>query len=209
MLLGDAIAYKDLQKLQTLQSCSNKACVPKQCSTEKNSSKTEEILKAVRNVHEASGGSEKIVIFSNFLKYLRILQDALSTSGYSCARIDGSMGHTERSRELDRFSNDPNIIIILCSVKACGTGVSLTAANHVFLADLWWSPAVDLQAIDRVHRLGQLRQVKVLRLLCQETLEEKIYSMQQEKSELSRRTFERHVENAAEIRRRNMERLLN
>jgi SNF2 family DNA or RNA helicase len=173
-----------------------------------NSSKTGEVLKALCEIRDRTGGVEKTVIFSNFVKYLNLLQGAVSAAGFQCARIDGTMNHSQRSKELKRFTEDPSVTVIFCSMKSCGTGITLTAANNVFLVDLWWSPAVDLQAIDRVHRLGQTREVRVLRFLCENTIDEKIFALQKEKSDLAQMTFESNVKRAGELRRRNMERLL-
>lgn len=172
------------------------------------SSKTIEVVKALENIRNRSNGVEKTVIFSNFVMYLNLLQKSVTSAGFKCARIDGSMNHNQRSKELKIFQDDPLVTVIICSMKSCGTGITLTAANNVFLVDLWWSPAVDLQAIDRVHRLGQNRTVTVYRFLCEDSMDQKIYALQREKNDLAQMTFESNMSRAGEIRRHNIERLL-
>ncbi|MCB0686203.1 MAG: SWF/SNF helicase family protein [Saprospiraceae bacterium] len=86
---------------------------------------------------------------------------------------------------VDRFQNDPHTRIFLISLKAGGTGLNLTAADYVYLIDPWWNPAVENQAIDRTHRIGQKKNVTAVRLISPDTLEEKIIKLQQQKQELS------------------------
>lgn len=124
------------------------------------SSKTMAVLQALGKAYAAG---EQTVIFSSFVSYLDILENAISESGYRLCRIDGSTSQQKRARQIQQFSSDKNIAVILCSVKACGVGITLTSANNIFLTDLWWAPSVDLQAIDRVHRIGQTKPVNVLR----------------------------------------------
>lgn len=117
-----------------------------------------------------------------------ILQEAAEAEGYLCARIDGSCNQKKRGREINKFQTDVNTTVIFCSVKACGTGLTLTAANHVFLTDLWWAPSIDLQAIDRVHRIGQKKQLSVYRFLCKGSVDEKIFDLQKKKIDLQEMT---------------------
>jgi DNA repair protein RAD5 len=131
------------------------------------------------------------VIFSGFVGYLALLRKALEEDGFITTTLTGSMTASQRARAISRFSSDPAVCVILCSVQAAGVGITLTAANHVFLADLWWAPAVDLQAIDRVHRLGQRQTVYVKRFLVCDSVEEKIFKLQRDKLDLARRAFER------------------
>ena len=107
-----------------------------------NSSKTQAILAALELTHAAG---EKTVIFSSFVSYLGILQDAVKNVGYKTCRIDGNKTQKQRAIEIRRFTDDPTVTVMFCSVKACGVGITLTAANNIFLTDLWWAPAIDLQ----------------------------------------------------------------
>ena len=133
-------------------------------------------------------GTDKVVIFSNFVSYLDILFQAMQREGYdssTVAQLNGRQNLEKRRNEINRFQNEPAVRIILCSVKAAGVGISLTAANHVFLSDLWWAPAVDQQAVDRVHRLGQKKPVQVLRFLCEDSIDERIFNLQKKKNRRS------------------------
>jgi len=150
----------------------------------------------------------QIVIFSSFLSYLQILRHELSTDGFDTATIVGSMTHKQRIDEIEKFTHDDNVPVMLCSLKAAGVGITLTRANHVFLADLWWSPAADLQAIDRVHRLGQTRDVQVMRFVVNNSIDQKIYSLQKKKMNMSKLTFELSAAQAREQRLRDIHDLL-
>lgn len=100
---------------------------------------------------------EKIIIFSQFASFLDVLQTPLKARGIEHERYDGKMSRMARVRAIDRFRSDPHCYVILVSLKCGSLGLNLTAANHVVLCDLWWNPAVENQAIDRAHRIGQVR----------------------------------------------------
>jgi SNF2 family DNA or RNA helicase len=91
----------------------------------------------------------------------------------------------DRKERVERFQTDPHCGVFLISLKAGGLGLNLTAADYVFILDPWWNPAVETQAIDRAHRVGQDRRVFAYRLICKNTVEEKIASLQQQKRELA------------------------
>jgi SWI/SNF-related matrix-associated actin-dependent regulator of chromatin subfamily A3 len=166
----------------------------------RNSSKTNEILNALSAIRENStrGGaeSEKTVIFSSFVGYLDILEKVLRNEGFKFTRLDGRIEHSERKESIRAFTEDPSITVILCSLRAAGVGITLTAANHVFLSDLWWAPAIDHQAVDRVHRIGQNKEVTVTRFLVHNSIDEKIFELQQKKKEMAALPFEKRVANA-------------
>lgn len=132
----------------------------------------------------------------------------LEDDGFTTTMLVGSMTHKQRTDAMSRFAEDDNVRVILCSLKAAGVGITLTKANHIFLTDLWWSPAADLQAIDRVHRLGQTRVVQVKRFIAARSIDEKIYALQKKKMQLSKLTFELSAEQAREQRYRDFEELL-
>jgi SWI/SNF-related matrix-associated actin-dependent regulator of chromatin subfamily A3 len=147
------------------------------------SSKTLAILRELEQIHRRG---EKTVIFSSFTSYLDILSAALADAGYKHCRIDGNVPQKRRASEIERFTNDDSIMVMLCSLKACGVGITLTRANNIFLTDLWWAPSIDLQAIDRVHRIGQTRPVNVLRFLVRASIDEKIFELQLKKIALAK-----------------------
>ena len=107
---------------------------------------------------------------------------AQSTRGAARGHIDCSGCEGER---IERFQSDPSCGIFLISLKAGGLGLNLTSADYVFLLDPWWNPAVEMQAIDRAHRIGQTRTVFAYRLICKDTVEEKIAELQTRKKELA------------------------
>jgi len=132
----------------------------------------------VDKVCEIMARNEQVVIFSHFLDMLNLLELAVKEKGLSYMRIDGSTGN--RQQLIDAF-NQGRAKIALLSIMAAGYGINLTAANHVIHADRWWNPAVEDQATDRVHRIGQTRNVYVYYILVEGTLEERINDLLQSK----------------------------
>jgi SNF2 family DNA or RNA helicase len=102
------------------------------------------------------------------------------------AYLDGTLSPEQRRDEVNKFQNDPKIKVFLISLKAGGIGLNLTAADYVFLADPWWNPAVEEQAISRAHRIGQDKKVFIYKFISRDTLEEKIVGLQQRKSQLAK-----------------------
>ena len=101
----------------------------------------------------------------------------------SFAYLDGST--RDRQAEVERFQNDPDCRLFVISLKAGGLGLNLTAAEYVFLLDPWWNPAVEMQAVDRTHRIGQTRTVFAYRLMARATVEEKVLELQNTKRDLA------------------------
>ena len=118
----------------------------------------------------------KVLVFSQFVQMLHIIRSWLNITEIPYCYLDGSS--KDRFDQVDRFNNDPNIPIFLISLKAGGTGINLTAADYVIHYDPWWNPAVEDQATDRTHRIGQTKQVFSYKLICQNTVEEKILQLQ-------------------------------
>ena len=127
---------------------------------------------------------ERVLIFSQFTMLLDILQRFLKIRGHKFLRLDGQTPVQERQELIDEFNNDPSIFIFILSTKAGGLGINLTAANTVILHDLDFNPYNDKQAEDRCHRVGQKKEVKVIRFMSEGTIEEGIYSIAQEKLKL-------------------------
>jgi SNF2 family DNA or RNA helicase len=125
----------------------------------------------------------KALVFSQFTSFLAIVQKFLDDRGMSYEYLDGQTRN--RRERIERFQNDPNCGVFLISLKAGGLGLNLTSADYVFLLDPWWNPAVEMQAIDRAHRIGQTRTVFAYRLICKDTVEEKIAELQTRKKELA------------------------
>ena len=117
-------------------------------------------------------GGHKVLVFSQFVQMLQIIRGWLQLTDIPFCYLDGTS--KDRLDQVDRFNNSPEIPIFLISLKAGGTGINLTSADYVIHYDPWWNPAVESQATDRTHRIGQTRQVFSYKLICQNTVEEKI-----------------------------------
>jgi superfamily II DNA or RNA helicase len=171
-----------LAVLETLLRLRQAAChptlVPGREST--TSAKTELLLEALE---VAAAEGHKSLVFSQWTSMLDLLEPKLRERGHRFARLDGSTA--DRASVVDRFQNDPEILVFLVSLKAGGVGLNLTAADHVFLFDPWWNPAVEEQAFDRAHRIGQEKPVFVYRLVAADTVEERILDLQKEKRALA------------------------
>ena len=100
--------------------------------------------------------------------------------------FDGSSTIQERERAIERFQNDPKCRVFLISLKAGGVGLNLTAADYVYIVDPWWNPAVEQQAIDRTHRIGQTKNIFAYRMICNDTVEDKILKLQDRKRALAK-----------------------
>jgi SNF2 family DNA or RNA helicase len=125
----------------------------------------------------------KALVFSQFTSMLAIVREQLDREKIPYEYLDGKT--TDRQTRVERFQNDPDCKLFLISLKAGGLGLNLTAADYVFLLDPWWNPAVEAQAIDRTHRIGQTRQVYACRLIAKDTVEEKVLALQQSKRALA------------------------
>ncbi|WP_395745565.1 SNF2-related protein [Prosthecobacter sp.] len=134
------------------------------------------LLGQIESVLESGG---KLLVFSQFVQFLRLMRDHLKAEKLDHAYLDGSS--QDRPAQVARFQKDPACRIFLISLKAGGYGLNLTAADNVILADPWWNPAVEAQAIDRAHRIGQQKVVNAYRLAIRGTVEERILKLQAQK----------------------------
>ena len=134
-------------------------------------------------------GARKVVIFSQFLSLLKRLKPLLKRTFPKVALLEISGETKDRAKPVEIFQNTKDPAIILVSLRAGGTGITLHAADYVFLLDPWWNPAVEEQAVDRVHRIGQDRRVFVYRMITQGTIEERIQQLKKEKRELFQSTL--------------------
>ena len=138
----------------------------------------------LERLEEVVAEGHKVLVFSQFTKHLGLIKDRLKRMNLTFEYLDGRT--RKRADKIQRFQTDPACPIFLISLKAGGTGLNLTAADYVFIMDPWWNPAVEAQAIDRSHRIGQTRQVFAYRLIARNTIEEKIVALQDDKRELAR-----------------------
>ncbi|HWA71207.1 MAG TPA: SNF2-related protein [Polyangiaceae bacterium] len=140
-------------------------------------------LSAIRElIDEVESGGHKVLVFSQFVSMLKLIREALDEDKIRYEYLDGST--TDRPERIDRFQTDPTISVFLISLKAGGSGLNLTAADTVIHFDPWWNPAVEDQASDRAHRIGQKKVVTVYRLVAAGTIEEKILQLKQKKKDL-------------------------
>ncbi len=145
-----------------------------------NSGKLEEITYMLQ---ETISENHKVLVFSQFVRHLAIVRAYLDENHIPYAYLDGST--KDRQTQVEKFQNDENIQVFLISLKAGGVGLNLTKAEYVFLLDPWWNPAVEAQAIDRAHRIGQENKVIIYKFITRGSVEEKIMALQDRKLALA------------------------
>ena len=134
-------------------------------------------------IEEVIAGGHKALVFSQFTTFLGLVRQRLDVQSIVYEYLDGRT--RDRAGKVERFQNDSDCKLFLVSLKAGGLGLNLTAADYVFLLDPWWNPAVEAQALDRTHRIGQTRQVFAYRLVARNTIEEKVLELQAQKRGLA------------------------
>ncbi len=177
------IAKSKIQVLEALLRLRQAACHPgliDRKRVEEPSAKLDVLLDQLRSVLEEG---HKALVFSQFTSLLSILGTSLKSNGMEYEYLDGKT--QDRQAPVERFQNDPAAQLFLISLKAGGLGLNLTAADYVFILDPWWNPAVEAQAVDRAHRIGQARQVFAYRLIARDTVEEKVLELQETKRHLA------------------------
>jgi SNF2 family DNA or RNA helicase len=130
-------------------------------------------------------GAHKALIFSQFTEMLSLIRLELDKIGISYSYLDGSTPAHKRQEAVDQFQQDDAQRVFLISLKAGGVGLNLTSADYVYLIDPWWNPAVEQQAIDRTHRIGQMNKIFAYKMICKDTVEEKIMQLQEKKKALA------------------------
>jgi len=145
------------------------------------SAKLDELIREI----EENTGHHKALIFSQFTSMLELIRAALSERGIPYLYLDGSVAAEDRRQSVQQFQEDEDTRVFLISLKAGGVGLTLTAADYVYLVDPWWNPAAEQQAIDRSHRIGQVKKVFAYRMICKDTVEEKILQLQEKKRQLT------------------------
>src|SRR5204863_972287 len=153
-------------------------CHPRLVGNDSASGKTETLFELVDSLI-AEG--QKVLLFSQFVQMLQLLEEECRQREIRTHVLTGQT--KDRQQVVNTFQNDPNASVFLLSLRAAGTGLNLTTASYVVLYDPWWNPAVEAQAIDRSHRIGQTRTVNAYRLIAPGTVEEKIWDLQQRKAQ--------------------------
>jgi non-specific serine/threonine protein kinase len=143
------------------------------------------IKELVREIKE-NIGNHKILIFSQFTEMLGLIRQDLDHDNISYAYLDGSTNIQKRKNQIEDFQNNEEMKIFLISLKAGGIGLNLTSADYVYIVDPWWNPAVEQQAIDRAHRIGQKNNIFAYKMICKGTVEEKILHLQEKKLSMTK-----------------------
>ncbi len=157
-------------------------------------------------LREIADEGHKALVFSQFTSFLALLRRQLDAEGIPYLYLDGRT--RDRQEKVEQFQNDPSCTLFLISLKAGGLGLNLTAADYVYLLDPWWNPAVEAQAIDRAHRIGQTRPVFASRIVAKDTVEEKILALQRSKRELADAILQADESLIASLSREDLELLL-
>jgi len=168
---------RGLTKLR--QICDSPALLPEGDFNVTASAKVETLLEQI----ESKAPYHKILVFSQFVSMLALIQKELTHKNIPFALLTGQT--KDRAAAVNSFQDDTSVRVFLISLKAGGTGLNLTRADYVYLVDPWWNPAVENQAIDRVYRIGQEKHVVAVRLICPDTVEEKMMQLQEAKKELA------------------------
>ncbi|MGH8020996.1 MAG: DEAD/DEAH box helicase, partial [Opitutaceae bacterium] len=144
----------------------------------------------VERLGEIISGGHKVVIFSQFVMFLKRVHEVLAQHFPDIARFELTGSTLDRQKPVQDFQSIEQPAFMLVSLKAAGTGITLHAADYVFLLDPWWNPSVEEQAVDRVHRIGQTRTVFVYRMITQGTIEERIQDLKAEKKQIFRQLID-------------------
>ncbi|KAI1928277.1 hypothetical protein LOZ65_002053 [Ophidiomyces ophidiicola] len=154
---------------------------------EESSSKIQALIKILTAQGQAA--DTKTVVFSQWTSFLDFIEPQLSKHGINFTRVDGKMNSTKRDAAMATLANDPSCTVMLASLNVCSVGLNLVAANQVILADSWWAPAIEDQAVDRVYRLGQKRPTTVWRLVMEGSIEDRVLDIQKCKRDLMTTAF--------------------
>ncbi|BAV09632.1 non-specific serine/threonine protein kinase [Filimonas lacunae] len=171
-----------LQGLMKLRQICDSPAIIKEDETFPNASvKLEELGREIsENI-----SNHKALVFSQFLGMLALIRAKLTELGIDYEYFDGSTSAPDREKAIRRFQSEDSCRVFLISLKAGGVGLNLTAADYVYIVDPWWNPAVEQQAIDRTHRIGQTKNIFAYRMICKDTVEDKILLLQEKKKALA------------------------
>jgi SNF2-related domain/Helicase conserved C-terminal domain/SWIM zinc finger len=177
------IAKSKIQVLEALLRLRQAACHPGLVDRKLVKDPSAKLGVLMEQLHAVIEEGHKALVFSQFTSLLAIVRTSLASDGIEYEYLDGKT--VDRQARVERFQQDPGCPLFLISLKAGGVGLNLTAADYVFILDPWWNPAVEAQAVDRTHRIGQERQVFAYRLIARDTVEEKVLQLQETKRNLA------------------------
>lgn len=155
-----------------------------QVDVEKNWVESSKVSALMSELGNLQSGGTKSIVFSQWTAFLDLLQIPLSRSNISFLRLDGTLNQQQREKVIRQFSEDGNIKVLLMSLKAGGVGINLTTASNAFVMDPWWNPAVEEQAVMRIHRIGQTKSVIIKRFIVKGTVEERMEAVQARKQRM-------------------------
>ncbi|CAN0440996.1 unnamed protein product [Ascophyllum nodosum] len=162
------------------------------------STKMEALMEEVHLMQERDPAA-KALVFSQFVNMLDLIEYRMHKGRLGCRKLSGHLSIQQRDQVLKAFQNDPEVKVLLISLKAGGVALNLTVANHIFLMDPWWNPAAEMQAIDRTHRLGQFKPIYATRFIIEDTVEERIIKLQaRDRIEKKQLVFDSTVGGSAE-----------
>jgi SNF2 family DNA or RNA helicase len=187
-MLSKSVKEKGMNKskihvLEALLRLRQAACHPGLLDKKKSKDSSPKLDLLLEQITAIVAEGHKALVFSQFTSLLSIVRHHLDKQNITYEYLDGKSRN--RQEKVNRFQEDEDCPLFLISLKAGGTGLNLTAADYVFILDPWWNPAVEAQAIDRAHRIGQEKPVFAYRIICKDTVEEKILSLQKEKRKLA------------------------
>ena len=172
-----------LQVLEALLRLRQAACHPGLIAPARQHESSSKIELLMERLQEVVAEGHKALVFSQFTSLLALVKPVMDAAKIPYEYMDGRT--RDRAPRIERFQTDPNCPVFLVSLKAGGVGLNLTAADYVFLLDPWWNPAVEAQAIDRTHRIGQTKEVFAYRIIAENTVEEKVLALQDSKRALA------------------------
>ena len=183
LIQEQGLANVKIQVLEALLRLRQAACHPGLIDPARQSAASGKLEMLFPLLEEVNEEGHKALVFSQFTSLLSLVRKRLDQDRVAYEYLDGAT--RDRAACVERFQQDPGRKLFLISLKAGGLGLNLTAADYVFLLDPWWNPAVEAQAIDRTHRIGQTQQVFAYRLIAKDTVEEKVLELQQRKRDLA------------------------
>ncbi|MEO6953566.1 MAG: SNF2-related protein [Polyangia bacterium] len=183
LVADKGIERSQMHILEALLRLRQAACHPALIDPARAEQPSAKLTALLGQLEEVVEGGHKAVVFSQFTSLLAVVRQHLDKAGIAYVYLDGKT--RDRKARVDQFQNDAATPIFLVSLKAGGVGLNLTAAEYVFLLDPWWNPAVEAQAIDRAHRIGQTKPVIAYRLIGRDTIEEKVLALQAQKRALA------------------------
>jgi SNF2 family DNA or RNA helicase len=202
----EGLAKSKIQVLEALLRLRQAACHPGLLDPKRIEEPSAKLDTLLAQLDEVLDGGHKALVFSQFTSLLSIVRARLDANGTTYEYLDGATNN--RQACVHRFQNDPDCRLFLISLKAGGLGLNLTAAGYVFLLDPWWNPAVEAQAVDRAHRIGQTRQVFAYRLIARDTVEEKVLELQSSKRDLAAAIINQDNSLIRSLKREDLELLL-